>query len=163
MPRARDAPVKLTPNSFMFRTVVEDTLYEAMYELYSKIVPSGCYVSVNRSEVQVKLKKEEPGTWPRLLKEKTKFPNIRINYDKFTGSSSEEDVSDEDNPFVLKKKKIKKFPKDMKKPKGAAVDVKYQESEEESEEEEDSEEAAMGFRTSLVDDYDPYDVFGMMS
>lgn len=47
----------------------------------------------------------------------------------------------------------------MKKPKGAAVDVKYQESEEE----EDSEEAAMGFRTSLVDDYDPYDVFGMMS
>lgn len=55
-----------------YRTVVEDTLYEAMYELYSKIVPSGCYVSVNRSEVQVKLKKEEPGTWPRLLKEKTK-------------------------------------------------------------------------------------------
>lgn len=51
----------------------------------------------------------------------------------------------------------------MKKPKGTAVEFKYQESEGESEEEVDSEEAAMGFRTSLVDDYDPYDVFGIMS
>lgn len=50
----------------------------------------------------------------------------------------------------------------MKKFKGVVVDVKYQESEEESEEEEDSEEVAMGFRILLVDDYDFYDVFGMM-
>lgn len=65
--------------------------------------------------------------------------------------------------FFTYTEKIKKFPKDMKKPKGTAVEFKYQESEGESEEEVDSEEAAMGFRTSLVDDYDPYDVFGMMS
>jgi hypothetical protein len=61
--------------------------------------------------------------------------------------------------------KIKKFPKDMKRPKGLAVGGNDCESEEDSEEEENSEEADFGMNrnTSLVDDYDPYDVFGMAS
>ncbi|XP_061163126.1 putative ATP-dependent RNA helicase TDRD12 isoform X2 [Saccostrea echinata] len=158
--RAGDAPVKVNQNSFFFRTVVDDTLYEAKYELFGRIQPDACHVSVKRSEVLVKLRKDEPGSWPRLLKLKTKFPNISLDYDKFACSSSEEDISDDNNPFVLKKRKVKKFPKDMKRPKGLAVGEGYQESEEDSEEDEDdSEEVTLG----LEDDPDPYDVFGKRS
>ena len=64
---------------------------------------------------------------------------------------------------ILSTGKVKRLPKDLKKPKNLTVGASYQESEEESEEEEDSEEAEMGKRTSLMDDYDPYDVFGTMS
>ncbi|XP_078337026.1 uncharacterized protein LOC111136315 isoform X2 [Crassostrea virginica] len=163
VPQAGADPVTLTQTRFFFRSAVDEISYEVNYELYRKILPNSCRVSINRSEVWVKLKKEEPGNWPRLLKQKTKSPNIRVNYDKFADSSSEEDVSDENDPFLLKKRKVKRLPKDLKKPKNLTVGASYQESEEESEEEEDSEEAEMGKRTSLMDDYDPYDVFGTMS
>ncbi|XP_062611954.1 uncharacterized protein LOC134273751 isoform X2 [Saccostrea cucullata] len=160
---AGDAPVKVNQNSFFFRTVVDDTLYEAKYELFGRIQPDACHVSVKRSEVLVKLRKEESGSWPRLLKVKTKFPNISLDYDKFACSSSEEDVSDDNNPFVLKKRKVKKFPKDLKRPtKGLTVGEVYQESEEEDSEDEEGDDS--GERTlGLADDIDPYDMFGNMS
>ena len=59
----------------LHRSTVDEISYEVNYELYRKILPNSCHVSINRSEVWVKLKKEEPGNWPRLLKQKTKVCN----------------------------------------------------------------------------------------
>ena len=70
---------------YLHRSTVDEISYEVNYELYRKILPNSCRVSINRSEVWVKLKKEEPGNWPRLLKQKTKVCNQLKHVNQLNG------------------------------------------------------------------------------
>ncbi|KAL5022649.1 hypothetical protein ScPMuIL_001804 [Solemya velum] len=98
-------PVHLEETSITFDTVAGDVHYFFQYDLYDKIQQANSYILVKAHEVLVSLRKVEKGKWSRLLHQKQKLPNISVDYERYVDSSSDSEVDEEEQPFLLKKAK----------------------------------------------------------
>ncbi|XP_071092344.1 putative ATP-dependent RNA helicase TDRD12 [Haliotis cracherodii] len=78
------------------------------YELFEEILPQKTDIAVHENQTSVSLKKQNKGKWSRLLRQKPKPIGLTVDFEKFVNSDSE--VSDEDVPFLLSRRRERKLP-----------------------------------------------------
>ncbi|XP_067651475.1 uncharacterized protein [Haliotis asinina] len=82
------------------------------YELFEEILPQKTVIDVHENQTSVSLKKQNKGKWSRLLRQKQKPRGLTVDFEKFVNSDSE--VSDEDVPFLLSRRRERKLPDSSK-------------------------------------------------
>ncbi|XP_069113789.1 putative ATP-dependent RNA helicase TDRD12 isoform X2 [Argopecten irradians] len=148
-------PVEISENAVVFRALVDDKLYELEYILYDSILPARSQVKVSSGEVTIVLRKNQKGRWPRLMKLKTKPPNLMYDFDLYEDSSSAED-EDCDEGATGSTRKSKK----IRLPTGISVEKKREIMERHRLEQSFSSQSSDENHTVVKDgDHDPYDIF----
>lgn len=99
--------LRIQDDLIIFRAVVDGVCFAFTYKLFDAVMSDHSRIRVKTSEVQISMKKVKQGKWPRLLHQKLKPANLSIDFERFVDSSDSE-FCDEDEPFVLKRKKKNK-------------------------------------------------------
>uniref|UniRef100_A0A915D3F0 SGS domain-containing protein n=1 Tax=Ditylenchus dipsaci TaxID=166011 RepID=A0A915D3F0_9BILA len=87
---------------FQFKGKKESEEYEAVFQFFSKLKGSNIRQKSTDRRIELVIPKEEPKWWPRLLKESTKVPWIKINFDKWSDNKEEKDDEEEEEGGVDK-------------------------------------------------------------
>lgn len=86
--------LSITEDSFKIKGTKGDDIYEADLQLYGKLKGDERRQIATDRRVELVIPKETSEWWPRLLKDKTKMPWIRVDFDKWKDEDEEnEDVS----------------------------------------------------------------------
>ncbi|XP_046549507.1 uncharacterized protein LOC124259410 isoform X2 [Haliotis rubra] len=97
---------KISHKHVTFRSSKHNKSFD--YELFEEILPQKTVIDVRENQTSVSLKKQNKGKWSRLLRQKQKPSGLTVDFEKFVNSDSE--VSDEDVPFLLSRRRERKLP-----------------------------------------------------
>ncbi|XP_041376671.1 uncharacterized protein LOC121389125 [Gigantopelta aegis] len=103
---AKKEDFNVKENSVHFRRSLNGINQQFDYELFGEILPQKTGISIRPSEVLLSLRKVEKGKWSRLTKDKQKLSSLTVDFEKMA-TSSDSEVSEEEDPFILVKGKRK--------------------------------------------------------
>uniref|UniRef100_A0AC34QTZ4 CS domain-containing protein n=1 Tax=Panagrolaimus sp. JU765 TaxID=591449 RepID=A0AC34QTZ4_9BILA len=69
-------------------------LYEANLNLYDKVIPENYHKVDTTRQLELVIAKAEANWWPRLLKESTKVPWIKVDFNKWVDEEDEVEADD---------------------------------------------------------------------
>jgi len=88
--------LKIQDDLFKIRGKRGNSQYEAVLQLYDKIAGDDLRKISTDRRLEFVIPKEKAGWWPRLLKEKTKVPWIKVDFDKWKDEDEETEENDMD-------------------------------------------------------------------
>ncbi|KAI1731803.1 SGS domain-containing protein [Ditylenchus destructor] len=86
-------------NKFKFRGIKEAEEYEADLELYGDLKGDELRQTVGDCRIELIIPKESTEWWPRLLKNQTKIPWIKVDFEKWKDENEENDEESDANSF----------------------------------------------------------------